>query len=93
MNWFKSTNLTIDWVACSLELTVRKYLYTIQTFPVNSIINMTLTSSKQVLAEVKHICSVRFGVLYPHSLLDIDRVLAILGGGDSSKVLGTDPLH
>ena len=46
-----------------------------------------------MLAEVKHGCPAWFGLLHPHSLLDTKGVLAELGGGDSTKVPGTDPSH
>ena len=42
-----------------------------------------------MLAEVKHGYPAWFGLLHPHSLLDTE-VLAVLGVGDSTKVLDTD---
>ena len=59
----------------------------------NIIGNVTLLSVKQVLAEVKHSYPACFGLSHPHSLLDTKRVLAVLGGGDSTKVPGTHPPH
>ena len=44
-----------------------------------------------MLAEVKRGCPAWLGLLHPHSLLDTNGVLALLGGGDSNKVLGIDP--
>ena len=39
---------------------------------------------------VKPNCPVCFGLLHPYSLLDAKGVLAILEGGNSVKLLGTD---
>ena len=44
-------------------------------------------------ADVNYGCPAWFSLLHPHSLLDTKGVLAVLGGGDSTKVLGTNPLH
>ena len=38
-------------------------------------------------------CSVCFGLLHPHSLLDTKGVLAVYWGGDSTKLPGIDPLY
>ena len=54
--------------------------------------NVTLSSLKQVLAAVKWGYPALFGLFHPHSLLGTKRVLAVLGGVDSTKVPGTDPL-
>ena len=51
---------------------------------------MTLLKLKQVLAEMKRSCPAWFGLLHPHSPLDTNVLLAVLGGGDSTKVPGTD---
>ena len=91
MDWIKSTNPAIDWVNSSLELTVGANHHILLALPVNSITNLTLSSAKQVLAEVKYVCPAWFGLLHPHSLLDTKGVLTTLEGGDSAKVLGTDP--
>ena len=68
-------------------------LHTVIALPVHSIANVILSSLKQVLAEVKRGCYAWFGLLHPHSLLDIKWVLAVLGGGDGIKVPGIDPSH
>ena len=60
---------------------------------VNRVSNVTLSSIKQVLAEVKRGCLTFFGLLHPHSLLDTKGVLAVLEGGDSTKVPSSDPSH
>ena len=57
----------------------------------NSIANVTLSSVKQVQAEEKYSCPVWFGLLHLHLLLDTQGIFAVLGGGDSTKVPGTDP--
>ena len=57
MDWLESTNIVIDSVACSLELTVDAQLYTLLAFPVNSVANVTLSSLKYLLAEIKCSCS------------------------------------
>ena len=46
-----------------------------------------------MLAKVKSGCLAWFGLLHPHSLLVTKGMLTVLGGGDSPKVLGTDPSH
>ena len=56
-----------------------------------SVANMTLSSLKQVLAEVKRGCPIWFGLLHPYLLLDTKKMLAVLGERDSTKVPGTDP--
>ena len=81
VDWLNTTNLVIDWVACSLELTLGAKLHTIPALSVNSIANVTLSSLKQVLAEVKCGCLAWFGLLHPHSLLDTKGVFAVLWGG------------
>ena len=43
-----------------------------------------------VLAEVKHGCPAWFGSLHPDLLLDTKGVLAVLRGGGSTKVPGSD---
>ena len=58
--------------------------------PVHSIANVNLSGLEQVLADMKYVW---FGLLHPHSLLETKGVLAVLGGGDSIKVLGTNPSH
>ena len=45
------------------------------------------------MAEVKRGCASCFSLLHPRSLLDTKGVLAMLGGGDSTKVPGTDPSY
>ena len=42
---------------------------------------------------MKRSCPAWFGLLHLHSLLDTKGVLTALGGGDSTKVPGTDPSH
>ena len=44
MNWLKSTNPVIYWVACSLELTMHDNLHTVLALPINSVANVTLFS-------------------------------------------------
>ena len=39
---------------------------------------------------MKHGYPAWFGLLHPHSLLDTKGVVAVLGGGDSTKVPDTD---
>ena len=51
---------------------------------------MTLSNLKQVLAEVKCGCPAWFSLLHTHSLLGTKGVLAVLGGGDNTKVPGTN---
>ena len=51
---------------------------------------MILSSVKQVLAEVSFGCPAWFGLLHPLLPMDARRVLAVLGGRDSTKVPGTD---
>ena len=81
MDWLKSTNPAIYWVACSLELTVGYNLHIVLAFLENSVANMTLSSLKKVLAEVKHGCPAWYGLLHPHSLLHTKGLLAVLGKG------------
>ena len=52
----QSTNPVIDWVACSLQLSMGDNVHTVLAFPVNNIANRTLSSLKQVLAEIKCGC-------------------------------------
>ena len=78
-------------MTCSLELIVSASLHTLLALPVNSIANVTLSSSKQMLAEVKRSYFVLFHFLHPYLLVEIKGVLAVLGEGDSIKVPGTDP--
>ena len=63
----------------SAKLTVGGSLHIVLTFLVNSVASVTLSSLKQVLAEVKHGCPMSFGKLHPHSLLDTIEVLVGLG--------------
>ena len=46
MDWLKSTNLIIDWVACSLELSVGDNLHNVLALPVNNAANDILFSLK-----------------------------------------------
>ena len=46
MDWLNSTNLVIDWVACSLDLTVGAKLHTALGLLANSIANVALLSLK-----------------------------------------------
>ena len=80
MDYLKPTNPVINWVGCFLKLTVGDTLHTVLTLPVNSATHVTLSSLKQVLAQVKHGCPAWFGLLHPNSLLKTKRVLAALGG-------------
>ena len=66
MDWLKSTNPVIDWVACSMELTMGTNLHTVLALLVNSIANVALSSLKQVLADIKRGCFAWFGLLHPH---------------------------
>ena len=91
IDWLKSTNPLIDWVSCSIELTVGAIKLIVLTLPVNSVASVMLSSLEQVLTEVKHGCPKWFGLLHPYSLLDAKGVLAALGGGNSTKITGTDP--
>ena len=77
-------------MACSLELSVGAYAHTVLALLVNSIVNMTLQTLKQVLAEVKYSFSTWLSLFYPHSLLETKGVLAAFGGVDSTKIPGTD---
>ena len=61
--------------------------------PVNSVANVTLSSVKDELPEIKHGCPTWFGLMLPHSLLNTKGVLVALGGRDSTKVICTDPSH
>ena len=56
MNWLKSTNPVVYWVACSLELTGDANQHTLLALPGNIVPNVTLPSLKEVLAEVKRGC-------------------------------------
>ena len=47
MGWLNSSNLVIDWVVCSLELTANAKHYTVLALPVHSVTNVTLSSFKQ----------------------------------------------
>ena len=49
--------------------------------PVNTIANVTLSSVKQVLVEVKRDCPAWFGLLHSHLILDTKGVLVVLGRG------------
>ena len=80
-------------MACSLELTVSANLHTVLVLPVYNITNITLSSLKQVLAEVKHSCPIQFDLLHSHLFLETKGVLAALGGWDSTKVPVIDSLH
>ena len=93
MDWLKSTNPVVGWVACYLDLNVGTKFQTVLALLVNSVANVALPSLKQVLAEVKHGCPAWFSLLHPHSSLDTKGVLAVFGKGDSTKVPSTDPLH
>ena len=93
IDWLISTNPVEIWVAFSLELTMGAKWHTVLALPMNSVANVTLSSLKQVLAEMKHSCPAWFVLLRSHSLLDTKGVLAVLEGGDSTKVLGTDPSY
>ena len=93
MDWLKSINPAIDSMACSLAVTVGTNQHTVFTLLMNSVANVTIPSVKQVLAEVKCGCPAWFGLLYPNSLPDFKGVLAALGEGDNTKILGTDPLQ
>ena len=73
-------------------MTVGDNLHTVLAFLVSLIANVTLLSLRQVLAEVKRGFPAWFG-LCPHLLLDTMGVLAVLGGGDTTKVAGIDPSH
>ena len=44
MDWLESINPIVDWVACSLELTVGGFLHTVLALIVNSIVNVILLS-------------------------------------------------
>ena len=80
-------------MTCSLELNVGTNSHTMLAFPTNTVINMTLSSLKQVLDKVKSSYPAWFGLLHPHSLQDTKEVSAVLREGtwDSTKVPGTDP--
>ena len=69
IGWLKYTYPVIDSVACSLDLTVDDDLHAVLALPVNSIASMTLSSLKQVLAEVKHSCPACFSLFHPQKLL------------------------
>ena len=66
MYWLKPTNPVINWVACSLELTLGDTLHTVFPVPVNSVANVTLSNLKRVLAEIKCSCPAWFSLLHPH---------------------------
>ena len=59
----------------------------------NCVSNVALLYLIYLLAKVTFNCPAWFGLLHPHSLLDTKGVLAVLGGGDSTKLPGTDPLY
>ena len=65
-------------------------LHTVFALPVNSVANITLSSLKQLLAEVKCGFFAYFVLLHPNLLLETKGVLAALERGDSTKVPGTD---
>ena len=46
MDWLKSTNPVIDWVACSLDLTLGANLRTVPALSVTSVANVALFSLK-----------------------------------------------
>ena len=46
-----------------------------------------------MLAEVKNGYPAWFGLLHPHTFLDTKEVLVVLGGEDSTKVPGANPLY
>ena len=92
MDWLESANPVKYWVAYSLELTVGAKQHTVLALLVKSITNVTLSSVKQVLAEVKHSCPACFSLFHPYTLLDTKGLLPILWGKDNTKVLSTDPL-
>ena len=46
MDWIKSTNPVIDWVACCLDLTLGANLHTLLALPVTSAANAALSSLK-----------------------------------------------
>ena len=77
----------------SQEMIVDDVLYALLAFSVNSIANVTLTSLRHVLPEVKHSCPAWLSLLHPHSLLDTKGAIAVLGGGDSTKVQSIDLSH
>ena len=56
MDWLKSTSPIIDWVAYSLDITVRDIVHTVLTLPVNIIANVILSNLKQMLGKVKDSC-------------------------------------
>ena len=47
MDWPKSTNPVIVWVACSLDSTVGAKLHNVLALPVNSVANVALSSFKK----------------------------------------------
>ena len=46
MDWLKSTLTVIDWVVCSLTMTVGDSFHTVLILQINSIANMTQSSLK-----------------------------------------------
>ena len=46
MDWLKSTNQIINWVACSLGLPVGAKLQTVIALPVTNVANLALSSLK-----------------------------------------------
>ena len=58
IGWLKSTNPVIDWVACSLDLTIGAQLHIVLALLVKSLDNIYLQSLKLVLAEVKRGCPI-----------------------------------
>ena len=67
IDWLIFTNPLVYWVVCSLVLIVGANQHTKLAFPVTSVANVTLSSLKQVLAEVKRGHLHGFCLLYPHS--------------------------
>ena len=68
-------------------------LHNVLALSVNSVANMTLSNLKQALDEVKYSCPAWFGLLHPQLLLGTKGVLAVLEGGDNTKVPGTNPSY
>ena len=50
MDWLKYTNLVIDWVVYSVEMTLGDSVHILLAFPVIIVTNSTISSSKLVLA-------------------------------------------
>ena len=76
-----------------MQLILGDNLFTVLALSLNSVANVTLSSLRKVLAEMKHGCPAWFGCLHPHLLLDTKRLLAALREGDNAKVPGTDPSY